>query len=206
LRNIKTVNLSVYYILLILIETTTANKMVGSKSTVVRKLKHSNKTNTTSLRLWLVEIPGWFLLMYLVLAQVPSAMNYESGVQAGVQESQEQITPIGVAFGTGCARTDVAVYIPLLAAGLIGYGGGRHGRGGQRKEWGRVCLTAAIGMTLYWTLEYMFVLPAARSSWNLGDETAYWVFLPIIALWAFVTLGYLAMVQDPEESPKQRVE
>jgi hypothetical protein len=52
----------------------------------------------------------------------------------------------------------------------------------------------------------MFVLPEARSSWNLGDETAYWVFLPIIALWAFVTLGYLAMVQDPKGIPKQRVE
>jgi hypothetical protein len=61
-------------------------------------------------------------------------------------------------------------------------------------------------MTLCWTLEYMFVLPEARSSWNLGDETAYWIDLPIIALWALVTLRYLAMVQVPEEQPKQRVE
>jgi hypothetical protein len=91
-----------------------------------------------------------------------------------------------------------------LAAGLVGYG--RHYHGGQRREWGRVCLAAALGMTLYWTLEYMFVLPEARSSWNLGDETAYWIVLPIIALWAFVTLGYLAMDQVPEEPPKQRVE
>jgi hypothetical protein len=154
--------------------------------------------------LWLVEIPGWSLLLYLVLVQAPSAVNYEWGALAGVQESQEQITPIGVAFNTGCARTDVAVYIPLLAAGLVGYG--RHGHGGQRREWGRVCLAAASGMTLYWTLEYMFVLPEARSSWNLGDETAYWIVLPIIALWAFVTLGYLAMDQVPEEPPKKRVE
>ena len=122
--------------------------MVGSESAVVRKLKRSNKTNTTSLRLWLVEIPGWLLLLALVVVQAPSAIDYHWGVRAGFQESQEQITPIGVAFNTGCARTDVAVYIPLLAAGLIGYGGGRHGYSGQRKEWGRVYLTAAVGMTL----------------------------------------------------------
>jgi hypothetical protein len=76
----------------------------------------------------------------------PGTLCYK--LQAGVQESQEQITPIGVAFNTGCARTDLAVYIPLLAAGLIGYGGGRHGRDVQRIEWGLVCLTAAVGMTL----------------------------------------------------------
>jgi hypothetical protein len=51
LRNIKTVNLSIDYVLLILIENTTTNKMVGSKSAVVRRLERSNKTDTTSL--WL---------------------------------------------------------------------------------------------------------------------------------------------------------
>jgi hypothetical protein len=173
--------------------------MVDNKSTVVRK-----RNSAISTSLWLVELPGWLLLLYLVLVQGPSAINYEWGVLTGVQESQEQITPIGVAFGTGCARTDVAVYIPLLAAGLVGYGGGGSPR--PRKEWGRVCLAAAVGMTLYWTFEYMFVLPAARSSWNLGDETAYWIVLPIIALWGFFTLGHLAMVQVPEEQPKLRVE
>lgn len=206
---------SFHYVLLILIENKT-NKMADSKQgTVVRNLKRKPNTNDTSL--WLVELPGWLLLLYLILVQVPSAVNYNWGVQAGVQETPEQITPIGVAFGKGCARTDVAVYIPLLAAGLVGYGG--YGQGGgrrQRKEWGRVCLVAATGMTIYWTLEYMFALPEARSSWNLGDETAYWVVLPIIALWAFATLGYLAMLQVPEEQtihvpeeqtirPKQRI-
>jgi hypothetical protein len=103
-----------------------------------------------------VEIPAKLLLLYLALVQVPSAMNYESGVQ----ESQEQITPIGVAFNTGCARTDVAVYIPLLAAGLIGCGGGRHGHGGQRKEWGRVCRYD----TLLHSLDVVFIPLEATDS------------------------------------------
>jgi hypothetical protein len=184
---------------------TTTTKMVETKSTVIRKQRNTNPTMTTTSRLWLVlERTGWLLLLYLVLVQGPSAVIYEWGVTAGVQESVEKITPIGVAFNIACARADVVVYIPLLAAGLVGY----HGGHGQRKEWGRVCLAAAVGMTLYWTFEYMFVLPVSRSSWNLGDETAYWVFLPIIALWAIFTLGYLAtVVQVPEEQPpKQRVE
>jgi hypothetical protein len=170
--------------------------MEDNISTVEVRKRNTNPTTTSLLWLWLIEVPGWLLLLYLVLVQGPSAINYEWGVMSGVQESSEQITPTGVAFGTACARTDVAVYIPLLAAGLVGY----------RREWGRVCLAASVGMTLYWTLMYMFVLPEARSSWNLGDETAYWVVLPIVALWAFVTLGYLAMVQVPEETPKKKME
>jgi hypothetical protein len=137
-----------------------------------------------STSVWLIEIPGWFLLIYLVLVQGLSAFNHDWGVRMGVQETQEQITHVGVAFGIGCARADVAVYIPLLAA---------------------VWWDTVVGMTLYWPLEYTFALPEARSSWDLGDETAYWIFLPIVALWAFVALGYLAL-DHQEQEQKQRVE
>jgi hypothetical protein len=92
--------------------------------------------------------PRPVITLYLVLFQASSAINY----QWGVQESQDQITPIGVAFNTGYARTDATVYIPLLAAGLIEDGGSRHGLGGHRKEWGRVYLVVAVGMTLSSTL------------------------------------------------------
>jgi len=122
----------------------------------------------------------------------------------GVQESAKQITPVGVAFGVGCACTDVIIYIPLLLIGLAGY----HVQQQQQQEWGRVCLAAALDMTLYWPLEYMFAIQHARSDWDLRDESAKWITLPLLVLWAAASLRYLALVSPatlvPE--PKQRGE
>ena len=70
--------------------------------------------------LLLVQVPGWLLLVYLVYAQVPAAFDYEIGVRMGTQEPAELITEVGVAFWYGFAFADLLVYIPLLAAGLIG--------------------------------------------------------------------------------------
>jgi len=78
----------------------------------------------------------------------------------------------------------------------------------QQQEWGRVCLAAALDMTLYWPLEYMFAIQHARSDWDLRDESAKWITLPLLVLWAAASLRYLALVSPatlvPE--PKQRGE
>lgn len=69
---------------------------------------------------WWLQVPGWLLLAYLVYAQAIPAFDYELGVRMGTQESAERITAVGAAFWYGFAFADLVVYIPLLAAGLIG--------------------------------------------------------------------------------------
>ena len=127
---------------------------------------------------WLIQVPGWLLVVYLVYAQAISAIDYELGVSMGTQESAETITRVGAAFWYGFAFADIAIYIPLLVSGLVGYGIG--------KSWARPVLCSAMGITVYWPIVCLASVVAARDApgWNIPNETAYWVILPLIALWA----------------------
>jgi len=126
---------------------------------------------------WLIQTPGWLLLLYLIYAQAIPAFNYETGVIMGTQEPAEVVSEVGVAFWYGFAFGDLMVYIPLLAIGLIGHWLG--------KSWRHVALGAALGVTVYWPVVCLAAVVAARdaSGWDLVNETPYWVVLPLITLW-----------------------
>ena len=126
---------------------------------------------------WIIQAPGWLLLIYLIYAQAIPAFNYETGVIMGTQEAAEVVSEVGVAFWYGFAFGDLIAYIPLLAIGLIGHWPG--------KRWGRVILGAALGVTVYWPVVCLAALVAARDAtgWNLVNETPYWIVLPLIMLW-----------------------
>ena len=126
---------------------------------------------------WTVQCAGWLLLLYLVYAQAIAAIDYELGVSLGTQEPAEEITEVGAAFWYGFAFGDVVVYIPLLAAGLIGIW--------LRAPWARVVFGAALGITVYWPIVSLAAISVVRgaSGWNLPDEVNYWIVLPLIALW-----------------------
>ena len=132
-----------------------------------------------------MQIPGWLLVAYLIYTQVPPVFDYELGVAMGTQESAAQVTAVGVAFWYGFAFGDTLFYIPVLAAGLVGVW--------QRRRWGRFLLAAALGITAYWPAVVLAAAVKARTApgWNFGDETAYWVVLPAIALWALWGLWWL---------------
>ena len=126
---------------------------------------------------WWLQIPGWLLFAYLTYAQAIPAFDYELGVRMGTQESAQQITEVGAAFWYGFAFADLVIYLPLLCAGLIG-----HLRG---LPWWRAVFGAALGITLYWPVVALAAAVDARdaSGWDV-DETAYWIVLPVIAVWA----------------------
>ncbi|MDH3231625.1 MAG: hypothetical protein OEN55_17690 [Alphaproteobacteria bacterium] len=135
---------------------------------------------------WLLQGPGWLLLLYLFYAQGIAALDYELGVAMGTQEPAAEITEVGAAFWWGFALGDLVTYMPLLAVGLIGHAAGR--------AWGRTALAAALGITVYWPVLSLAVVVAARDAagWSLAGERAYWIVLPPIALWAAWGLWRLA--------------
>jgi hypothetical protein len=134
---------------------------------------------------WLVQVPGWFLLIYLVYAQAIPAIDYDLGVAMGTQESADQITAVGAAFYYGFAFADLATYIPILLFGLAGLW--------INRQWGQAFMSAAFGITIYWPVVSLAAVVKARGApgWDLGDETAYWIVLPLIGAWAIWGLARL---------------
>jgi len=112
---------------------------------------------------WLVQVPGWVLLIYLVYAQAIPAFDYDLGVAMGTQESADQITDVGVAFYYGFAFGDLAAYIPILLIGLAGLW--------MNRRWGQIFMSAAFGITIYWPVVSLAAVVKARGApgWDLGD-------------------------------------
>jgi hypothetical protein len=134
----------------------------------------NQKRNTA---FWIIQVPGWLLLIYLIYAQGIAAFSYELGVSMGTQESAETITEVGTAFWYGFALGDLLTYIPILFIGLIGHI--------LEKRWGYIVLSAGLGITVYWPVVCLVAVVDARNAagWNIASETPYWIVLPLITLW-----------------------
>lgn len=145
---------------------------------------------------WLLQVPGWLLLFYLIYAQAIPAFNYDLGVAMGTQESAQQITEVGTAFWYGFAFGDLVTYIPLLTIGLIGHL--------IRKTWGNVILSAALGVTIYWPVVCLATVVAARDAtgWNITNETPYWIVLPLISFWGAWGLWRITCNKSSKPTPK----
>ena len=140
---------------------------------------------TRKISFWLIQIPGWLLVSYLILAQGISAFSYELGVTMGTQESAISITEVGTAFWYGFAFGDLVVYIPILVIGLIGHI--------RSTQWGTLLLSAALGITIYWPVVCLAALVSARGSagWKISSETPYWIVCLIIAFWGICSFPIL---------------
>jgi hypothetical protein len=139
-----------------------------------------------------MQIPGWLLLVYLVVAQGITAFNYEIGVSMRTQEPAELITEVGTAFWYGFAFEDLVFYIPVLLVGLIG-----RIRGTQ---WGRTAMAAALGITVYWPIVCLAAMVDARgaSGWKFTNETPVWVVLTLISAWG--VWGLITVMIEPQSA------
>ena len=139
----------------------------------------------SDIAFWLIQIPGWLLFAYLLIAQCTSAVSYAFGIRMGMQEPAGRITEVGVAFFKGYAGADLVFYVPLLGLALLAHA--------MAVSWNAVVLGAALGITVYWPIACLWTVRAARGAagWNLPKEEQYWMALPIIAGWGALCLGLL---------------
>ncbi len=152
----------------------------------------SSKTPTNTARekglaFWLLQIPGWILLLWLIIAQGVSAFSYELGVSMGSQEPAASITEVGAAFWYGFAFGDLIIYIPLLATGLVA-----HWRASRLSP---VVLGGALGITIYWPIVCLAALVDARGApgWQIASEISYWIVCLLVAAWGTLGLWLLAI-------------
>ena len=141
----------------------------------------------SDIAFWMIQLPGWTLFAYLLMAQCTAAMSYSLGVRMGTQESPKHVTEVVVAFWKGYAGADLVFYTPLLGIALVGHF--------LQTSWAEISLAAALGVTVYWPIACLWTVRTARSAkgWYLPKEAQYWVVLPIIALWGTVGLFLLLL-------------
>jgi len=139
-----------------------------------------------NIKIWILHVPCWLLVFYLIYAQAIPAFDYELGVSMGTQESADIISDVGVAFWYGFAFGDLIIYIPLLVFGLLGHW--------FKKNWGNILLSASLGITVYWPIVCLAAVVSARDAtgWNLESEVAYWIVLPLITVWGLWGLRYIS--------------
>jgi hypothetical protein len=149
-------------------------------------------TKRRGLSFWMLQGPGWLLVIYLIIAQGITAFSYDLGVSMGTQDPAEVITEVGTAFWYGFALGDLLIYIPILIAGLIGHL--------LSRQWGRITLAAALGITVYWPIVCLAAVVAARDAdgWNISNELQFWIALPLIAAWG--AWGLLSLLRGPQLS------
>lgn len=140
---------------------------------------------------WSIQVPGWLFLVYLILAQGVSAIDYDLGVAMGTQEPAGMITEVGTAFFYGFAFGDLVFYIPIFALGLIGHL--------RDASWWRVVLGAGFGITVYWPVVCLASLVAVRGApgWDIASEAPFWIVLPAISLWGMWGLVAIIRMQTP---------
>ena len=125
---------------------------------------------------WLLIGISIFLTLWYLLGQTMAFIHYDFTVAAGLQESEELITEVGVALNKAFGLGDTVIYIPLLIVGVIGLL--------KRKEYGLYALTGALAITIYWPIVAMSTL-----YWGIGAEgftfSDHNTYLPVLSLIAF---------------------
>jgi hypothetical protein len=161
--------------------------MLNSQKATETRTTNSEYLTTTMRRFLFLQLTSWIFLAYLFVAQVIPVFDYDIGIAMKTQESIQEVGPIGVAFYKGFAASDALVYLPLMAAGLLLHLAGGH------EEPSKLLLGAAYGITIYWPVDCLAALEAARGHWNLPKEAEdeYGMALPVIAFWGFICLVLL---------------
>jgi hypothetical protein len=120
-----------------------------------------------------------------VAGQTMSLIDHDLTVSLGLQESEEEIGKVGIAFARGFALGDTVLYIPLFVIGIIGLV--------KRRSWGTFFMFGALAVTVYWPVVHLFAIYAGRSSMHLSSEKylSYSIILPLIALYGLWGMWFL---------------
>lgn len=130
------------------------------------------------------------LTVWFILGQALSVFFYEFTVSLGLQDSVNDVTPVGVAFNRGFGLADALFYIPLLIFGIVLLL--------RRKKAGIYIMFSAMAITVYWPIVCLSAVYFARgaSGWNLTAYAEYTVILTVIIIYGLWGMFYLYRNRD----------
>lgn len=130
-------------------------------------------------------ITSILLLFFLLVGQSFSLINYDWAVSVGLQESEEEVTKLGIAWAKAFALGDTLAYIPLLIAGIIGLM--------KRKRWGFFSMFASLAMSVYWPIVNLSAIYIGKADLALNPDKyiSFSIILPLISLYGLWGMWYL---------------
>jgi hypothetical protein len=69
---------------------------------------------------WILISTTLVLILFLTAGQTLSLIDYNLAIDLGLQESENEIGNVGIAFAKGFAFGDTIFYIPMLVLGVLG--------------------------------------------------------------------------------------
>ena len=141
--------------------------------------------NKKSVGFWILISVGLLLLLFLLVGQTFSLINYEAAVAYGLQESVQEVSEVGIAFAKGFAFADTLVYIPLLLLGIVGLL--------KRKKWGVYLMFASCAISVYWPLVHLYAIYIEKNAIVLDPEKyiTFPITLSLIIIYGLWGMWYL---------------
>ena len=119
---------------------------------------------------WVLIIVASILVILFLFGQTLGVFDYDLAVSIGMQESEDEIGKVGIAFAKGFGFADTVIYIPLFVVGIIGLL--------KLKRWGKYSMFGGLAISVYWPLVHLYAIFIDRVSITLHDEK--YIYFPII--------------------------
>jgi hypothetical protein len=134
---------------------------------------------------WFLIIVGVILNVLFLAGQTLSLIDHDLTVALGLQESEAEISAVGIAFAKGFALGDTVCYIPLFVTGIVGIL--------RRSAWGPFPMFGALSITVYWPLVHLYAIYAGKDIMHLSGEKylSYSILLPLVALYGLWGMWFL---------------
>ncbi len=146
--------------------------------------------NKRGFGFWMLISVAVLLLLFLLIGQTFSLINYEAAVAYGLQESVQEVSEVGIAFAKGFAFADTLVYIPLLLLGILGML--------KRKKWGVFLMFASCAISVYWPLVHLYAIYIGKNAIVLDPEKyiSFPITLSLIIIYGLWGMWYLYKKHD----------
>ncbi|NNL15256.1 MAG: hypothetical protein HKO81_01280 [Flavobacteriaceae bacterium] len=144
------------------------------------------KTNEYKGRgFWILISMASLLVLMLLAGQTLGVFNYDLAVSIGMQESENEIGKIGIAFAKGFGFADTVIYIPLFVIGIIGLL--------KNKRWGKYTMFGALAISVYWPIVHLYAIYIDMDSITLNPEKYiyYPILLSLIIIYGLWGMRYL---------------
>lgn len=124
-------------------------------------------------------------IFLMLIGQTMAVFNYDWTVSFGLQEDPVKVGEIVKQVNRGFGAGDTVVYIPLMAASLIGLL--------KKKRWALLTTSAVAGISAYWsvTVGFIFLFLPGAPGYTHVPEPEIWMFILTYFVFGLWGLYYL---------------